>query len=391
MAALMTSVIDNATKAAEYLYSCKEMGIEVLPPDINVGKGEFTTEGKNIRYGMYAIKALGRSVVDNIIEERQIGGTYRTLQNFIERMEKKEMNKRAIENLIKAGACDSLDGTRQQMMMVYSAMIDQISSSKKKMIVGQMSLFDFVGEEEKKEYEIRYPNVGEFQKEIKLGFEKEVLGIYLSGHPLEDYMDKMKKSITNKAIDFVQETDANELEKVLKNAMKVKDNQYVIIGGMISDKSIKFTKQNKAMAFISVEDLTGTVEVVIFSKDYERYKEFLNIDEKVFVMGRVSIEEEQNGKVICEKIIPFEQMPKELWLQFPTKEEYIKKAQEVQQVLQEFHGTNEVVIYVKNPQAMKRLGKNMTVNATTELIDKLAKFLGKNNVKVVEKSIEKKQ
>uniref|UniRef100_UPI0040568790 DNA polymerase III subunit alpha n=1 Tax=Agathobacter sp. TaxID=2021311 RepID=UPI0040568790 len=388
MAALMTSVIDNSAKASEYLYHCKEMGIEVLSPDINVGRGEFTTEGNNIRYGMYAIKSLGRLVVDSIIEERQIGGPYRTLQDFIERMAQKEMNKRAVENLIKAGACDSLDGTRKQMTMIYSAIIDRVTASKKTVIAGQMSLFDFAAEEDKKDYEVRYPNAGEFEKEVKLGFEKEVLGIYLSGHPLEEYMDKMKKNVTHLAADFIRETDSDEAKGTPGGEIKVQDNQHVVVGGIISDKSVKFTRTNKAMAFISVEDLTGTVEVVIFPKDYQRYQRCLNADGKVFVIGHAAVEEEQNGKIICERIIPFEETEKELWLQFSTKEDYIKKEQVLQSILYDSDGTDEVVIYVAAPKAIKRLGKNQTVNANLQLIDNLSKFLGEKNVKVVEKSIE---
>ena len=132
MAALMTSVIDNSAKAAEYLFHCKDMGIQVLPPDINVGRGEFTAEGENVRYGLYAIKALGRPVIDKIIEERELGGPYRTLQDFIERTAERDVNKRAIENLIKAGACDSLDGTRKQMTMVYASIVDQVVHTEKK-------------------------------------------------------------------------------------------------------------------------------------------------------------------------------------------------------------------------------------------------------------------
>ena len=382
MAALMTSVIDNSAKASEYLYHCKELGIAVLPPDINKGWGEFTTEENNVRYGLYAIKSLGRPVIDKIIEERKIGGQYRTLQDFIERNAEREINKRAVENLIKAGACDSLDGTRKQMTMSHAAMIDQVSSKKKSSISGQMSLFDLVSEEEKADYEIKYPEVGEFPKEMMLAFEKEVLGIYLSGHPLEEYMDKVNKNITAHAIDFVREEETGEV--------KVQDNAHVIIGGLISEKTVKFTRNNKAMAFISVEDLTGTVEVIIFPKDYERYQRYLNTDEKVFVIGHATVEDEQNGKIICEKIVPFDEIPCELWLQFATKDEYLEKEKVLMDILYDSDGSDEVVIYVANPKAIKRLGKNQTVCANCELLDILTNFLGEKNVKVVEKSIENK-
>lgn len=382
MAALMTSVIDNSAKASEYLYHCKELGIAVLPPDINSGWGEFTAEGNNVRYGLYAIKSLGRPVIDKIIEERNIGGPYRTLQDFIERTAEREINKRAVENLIKAGACDSLDGTRKQMTYVSASLIDQVSSRKKSAVAGQMSLFDLVAEEEKSDYEIQYPDVGEFPKEMLLGFEKEVLGIYLSGHPLEEYLDKIKKNITAVTSDFVREEETGEL--------KISDNQHVIVGGMISEKTIKFTRNNKAMAFITIEDLTGTVEVIVFPKDYEKYQQYLNNDEKVFVVGHATIEDEQNGKIICERIVPFDGTGCELWLQFATKEEYLEKEKVLLDILYDSDGNDEVVIYVANPKAIKRLGKNQTVKVSGELLNILTNFLGEKNVKVVEKSIENK-
>ena len=382
MAALMTSVIDNSTKASEYLYHCKEMGIPVLSPDINSGQGEFTAEGDNVRYGLYAIKALGRPVIDRIIEERTENGLYKTLQDFIERTTDRDVNKRAVENLIKAGACDSLDGTRKQMVIVSASLIDQVAQQKKNSLAGQMSLFDLVSDDVKKEYQIHYPDVGEYSKEELLGYEKEVLGIYLSGHPMEEYMAKWKKNVTASAGDFLLDEETGET--------KAKDNEKVIVGGMIAEKTVKYTKNNQAMAFITIEDITGTVEVIIFPKIYERFSAFLNEDAKIFVTGRAQIDDERDGKIICDRIIPFEDVQKELWLQFHTKEEYDQKEAELFELLHDSDGSDEVVIYVANPKLLKRLGKNRTIRINTELVNNLTKFLGENNVKVVEKSIENK-
>ena len=391
MAALMTSVIDNSAKAAEYLTHCKEMNIDVLPPDINAGWGEFTAEGENVRYGLYAIKSLGRPVIDKIVEERREGGLYRTLQDFIERIADRDVNKRAVENLIKAGACDSLDGTRKQMTFVYAAMIDQMASKKKSSVAGQMTLFDFATEEEKADYEIQYPNVGEFPKEMMLGFEKEVLGIYLSGHPLEEYTEKIRKNINAVASDFalreVEEGNLDAMKTGAETQVKIKDNQHVIVGGLIAEKKVTFTRNNKAMAYITIEDLTGTVEVIIFPRDYEKYQRYLNTDEKVFVVGRASVEDDKDGKIICERIVPFDETGCELWFQFATMEAYKEKEAVLMDILRDSDGNDEVVIYVANPKAIKRLGKNQTVGVTEELLQVLKNFLGENNVKVVEKSI----
>lgn len=379
----MTSVIDNSAKAAEYLYHCKEMGIKVLPPDINTGEGYFTVEGDCIRYGLYAIKSLGRPVIDRIIEERQQGGPYRTLQDFIERTVDRDVNKRAIENLIKAGACDGLDGTRKQMITVFAAIVDQTAQRKKNNMSGQMSLFDLVAEEDKKEYEVRYPVTGEFEREVLLGFEKEVLGIYLSGHPLEGYLGKMKKNVTANAIDFALDEEQNQV--------KIADGSHVVIGGMISGKTIKYTRRNQAMAFIQVEDLTGTTEVIVFPKDYERYQHILVPEAKVFVTGHASVDEEQGGKVVCERIVPFDEVPRELWIQFPTKERYMEQEPMLLELLKDSDGQDEVVIYVAEIKAIKRLGKHMTIDIDDALLERLYSVFEEKNVKVVEKNIEKKR
>ena len=380
MAALMTSVIDNSAKAAQYLLHCKELGISVLPPDINVGQGEFTAEGNAVRYGLYAIKSLGRPVIDSIIGERKKGGSYRTLQDFIERTVQRDINKRAIENLIKAGACDGLDGNRHQMSIVYTSIVDDVVRRKKTGLEGQMSLFDFVGEEDKKDYEVHYPNVEEFPKEVLLGFEKEVLGIYLSGHPLEDYLGKMKKNVTANAADFVREEESGTI--------RVTDNMHVVVGGMIAAKTVKYTRNNQAMAFLTVEDLTGSVEIIVFPKDYERYNRFLNDEEKIFVVGHATVEEEQDGKVICERIVPFDDTRKELWLQFPTKSDFAEKEQQVYEILRDSDGNDEVVIYISDVKAFKRLPRNRAVGINSVLLARLTEFLGEKNVKVVEKGIE---
>ncbi len=380
MAALMTSVIDNPGKVAGYIYSCRQMGIAVLPPDINHGEGVFTADKSGIRYGLYAIKSIGRPVVDLILEEREQNGPYTTLQNFIERVGGREVNKRAIENLIKAGACDCLDGNRQQMILSYAPILDNFNNDRKKSMAGQMSLFDLVSEEEKKSYEMKYPDVDEYAKEIKLGFEKEVLGIYLSGHPLEEYEEKWHKNITRVTADFALDEETNEA--------KVKDNERVTIGGIITEFVPKYTKNNKTMAFITVEDLLGTVEVIVFPREYEKYHALLKEDEKVFVTGHANMEEDKNGKLICEKIVSFDDTKRELWLQFDTKEAYEEREPELLERLRDSDGKDSVVIYISSIKAMKRLPNSLSINANSEIVNNLTNFLGKNNVKVVEKSIE---
>ena len=379
MAALMTSVLDNTSKVSEYIYTCRQMGIAILPPDINEGEGGFSVSGQAIRYGLSAIKSIGRPVIDAIVEERKIRGPFTTLKDFITRLSGREVNKRTIENFIKAGALDGLEGNRRQKMMIYGSLLDALNQEKKTTMAGQMTLFDIAPEEDKAEYEIKLPNVEEYDKEVLLGFEKEVLGIYISGHPLEEYMERLKKNTNAVTTDFVLDEETGTL--------KVSDGAKVCIGGMITDKVIKYTKSNKAMAFITLEDLVGTVEIIIFPKDYERYAKYLENDAKVFVEGRVTAEEDRNGKLICEKIISFDEVKRELWLKFPSKSDFEEKEGALYGKMMDADGSEHVVIYLAAEKQMKRLPENRNVAITKELLEELGNFLGKDNVKVVEKSL----
>ena len=379
MAALMTSVLDNTSKVSEYIYTCRQMGIAILPPDINEGEGGFSVSGQAIRYGLSAIKSIGRPVIDAIVEERKIRGPFTTLKDFITRLSGREVNKRTIENFIKAGALDGLEGNRRQKMMIYGSLLDALNQEKKTTMAGQMTLFDIAPEEDKAEYEIKLPNVEEYDKEVLLGFEKEVLGIYISGHPLEEYMERLKKNTNAVTTDFVLDEETGTL--------KVSDGAKVRIGGMITDKVIKYTRSNKAMAFITLEDLVGTVEIIIFPKDYERYAKYLENDAKVFVEGRVTAEEDRNGKLICEKIISFDEVKQELWLQFPSKSDFEEKEGTLYGKMMDADGSEHVVIYLAAEKQMKRLPENRNVAITKELLEELGNFLGKDNVKVVEKSL----
>ncbi|RKJ52397.1 DNA polymerase III subunit alpha [bacterium 1XD42-8] len=375
MAALMTSVIDFPSKVAEYILSCRNMDIQILPPDINEGEAGFSVSNKGIRYGLSAIKSIGAPVIAQIVKEREEGGLFTSLNDFIERVAGKDINRRIIENFIKSGALDSLGGTRKQFMSVYTQILDNFIQNKKKNMAGQMSLFDFVSEEEKGDYEIQMPEVGEYSKEMLLEFEKEVLGIYISGHPLEEYEDLWRKNISALSSDFILDGESR--------AMKVKDGSKVTIGGMITHKTIKHTKNQQTMAFLTIEDLVGTVEVIVWPRDYERNKKNLNEESKVFITGRVDGGEEKDGKLICERIRLFEEEPRKLWIKFQTKEEYQEKEEDLLQHMKGFDGGDAVVIYIGDTREMKSLPPSQNVAANKELIDKLSAMLGKENVKVV--------
>lgn len=379
MAALMTSVIENSTKVSEYIVTSRSMGIKLLPPDINEGESGFSVKNNSIVYGLSAIKSIGKSVIDTIVEERELNGKYTSLKNFIERLSGKEVNKRTVENFIKAGAFDSLDGNRRQLMTVYSRIIDSVNEEKKKSITGQMSLFDLVSDEDKADYEIRMPDLEEYSKEEKLAFEKEVLGVYVSGHPLEQYEDKWRKNVKSFTKDFITDEEGNTIAK---------DNTVTIVGGMIDTITLKTTRNGKTMAFITLEDLYGVMEILIFPNVLERYRYMLKENEKIFVKGKVSIGDDEQGKLICDQIISFDKVPRELWIQFKDKNEYMLKENELLEFIRNSDGNDTLIIYCKAEKAKKVFPRNMRINADAGMVNRLSEKYGTDNVKVVEKSIE---
>lgn len=438
MAALLTSVIDNSKKVSEYILTCRSMGIELLPPDINKGEAGFSVSDQSIRYALTAIKSVGRSVIDNVVVERKHRGVFLNLKDFITRMTDKDLNKSAVENFIKAGALDSLGGTRKQFMSVYVQIMDRLSKDKKNNMAGQISLFDIVSEEEKENFDISMPDIGEYTKEMLLGFEKEVLGIYVSGHPLEEYKELWEKMISNTTIDFVFDEETNNCS--------VGDRETVIIGGMIADKSVKYTKQDKVMAFLNIEDLVGNVEVVVFPRDYENNADKLIEDAKVFIRGRVSVEEDKDAKLLCEQIISFEEameggtfsnnkfyskkastnytvagstgysgnegnygystlsnssgqngnanygndgskngngknhLPLGVWIQFSDMESYQQQEDKLMDAIAESEGEYSIIIFLKDAKNIKVLPDRFNVNADEILAEKLTEAFGKENI-----------
>ena len=380
-AALMTSVMDNVGKVSEYILTCRQMGIRILPPDINEGQSGFSVSGDAIRYGLSAIKSIGRNVVDEIIRERQNNGLFTSIDDFVERMGGREVNKRTLENFIKAGAMDSLPGNRRQKTMIAPELLDQKNKDRKNVLEGQLSLFDFAAEEEKQQYQITMPKVPEFPKGELLAFEKETLGIYVSGHPMDEYLETWKNSITAKTTDFMVDEETGRAV--------VEDGARATIGGIITARTVKLTKNGQQMAFVTLEDMVGSVEVIVFPRDYENKKQLLNEDAKVFISGRTSIGDDPAGRLICEQVIPFDEVPKDLWLKFADKTEYDARWPEVTEILRGSDGHDTVIIYLEKERAKKVLPANWHVAASTEMTEKLMKIIGEKNVKVVEKGLKR--
>ena len=380
MAALMTSVIDNSTKVSEYILTCRQMSIGILAPDVNESESAFSVSGGAIRYGLNAIKSIGRPVIESIIAERKAGGPYVDLSDFIHRLPGKDVNKRVVENLIKSGAFDSFPANRRQMMLIYGQIMDEAAQKKKTELAGQMSLFDFAAEEDKEAFKVKIPVVAEYNKGDLLAFEKEVLGFYISGHPLEEYEEQWKRGISHVTTDFLP-PEEGELPKV-------HDGERATVGGMITTKTMKATKTNKMMAFITIEDLVGTVEVIVFPRDYEKIGKMLNVDDKVFVSGRISAEEDRASKMILESIRPFSEPKKELWIQFTDVEEFKRREPELLSTIMDSEGSDSVIIYVKKEKMKKVLPASRNIKITDELLGRLYQIFGEKNVKAVEKYIE---
>lgn len=380
MAALMTSVVDNVNKISQYIYASRQMGISILPPDINEGEGVFTVSGNSIRYGMSAIKSLGRPVIEAIVAEREANGSFTDIRDFITRLSGREVNKRTVENLIKSGAFDSFGLTRKQMMIVYSEVIDNVASEKKEAISGQMSLFDMLGEEVK-QTQVSVPDVGEYTRDELLAFEKEVLGIYVSGHPIDEYISLWNKNITHKAVDFEldEETGRSKLEH----------KERIIAGGIISAVKTRITKNGQTMAIITLEDLTGIVECLIFPRAYADCRKDIFEDNKIFVIGDADVRDEEDSKILCNKVIAFDSIPRDCWIKFPDKKTYEEAENRLFEIIKLSDGNDRIIVYCEAEKVKKILPFSRTINATGETLDRLYDAFGDENVRVVEKNIEK--
>ncbi len=378
----MTSFLDRTEKVAEYISVVRDLGITVLPPDVNSGEGPFTAEDHKIRFGMYAIKSIGHGVIDAITEEREKNGPFRNLSDFLERVNGRDITKRSVENLIKAGALDCFEGNRRQKLSVYLEIMDEVADRKKGQVSGQITLFDIASDEQKKEFRVSLPDQDEFPKEILLSFEKEVLGIYISGHPLDDYKSLMKKNCTASSLDFMlpggAESEENN-DKDLRAA--IEDKKIFTVGGIVVDKVSHFTKSNQQMAFVTIEDMTGTIEAIFFPKTFEKYKDMLGNDEKLLIRGRSSVEENKDAKILVEECVRFSDVPQVLWVNFRDKEEYGEREEKLLSILREHPGRDKAMIRLSGEKLVKRAfsdGSGVTVSEG--LTEELKKEFSDENV-----------
>ena len=382
-AATMSSFMDNMVKTAEYIEVAREEGIPILPPDINEAEVGFSVKGGEIRYGLSAVKGVGRSAAETILEERK-KGSFKNFEDFVLRMSARGLNRRAMESFIHAGSLDSLEGNRREKLVMLSEVLDDLQKGKKDTIPGQMSLSDLLGEEseEKGDFELLFPDLEEFPKAELLRNEKDALGVYLSGHPLDSDKALMKEVCTRKARDFSEEAQEEQKED------GIQDDEICIVGGLLTNINKRITKKNEMMAFLTIEDNTASMEVVAFPRTFETAKEFLTEDSKIFVKGRIQKKDEGEAKLIAEKIILFAKVPKEIWVQFSDKEEYEKREAELLQILKEYKGESEVVLYLRKEKAIKRLPREFRIDSGEGTRSLLMEKFGTENVKEKTKSLK---
>lgn len=376
MAALLTSVMSNTGKVSEYILSSKNMGIAILPPDVNEGEGNFTAVKEGIRYGMSAIKGLGGNVTEAIVRDREERGNYKSMSDLVERLSG-ILNKKGLEALIKSGALDGLSGSRREKMAVYEQVLESISHEKHSKMAGQLSLFDIAPQEDLSALEVKMPVLGEFDMETKLAFEKEMIGIYLSGHPLYDYQDFLRGICNANSMDFAYDEE--------EGRVNVSPTGNYVLGGIAADVNVKLTRNNQRMAFITLEDLVGNIEVIVFPRDFEKFKNLIEEGRKYIISGKASLEENADAKLIAGKIIPFEEVLREVWLQFENK----AKLEEIEPKLNEIFinnkGNAKVMLYCREEKQIKQVNTVKGISHAESVIALLKSKLGDENVKIVTK------
>ncbi|MCR5215318.1 MAG: DNA polymerase III subunit alpha [Lachnospiraceae bacterium] len=390
MASLMTSVVGNSGKIAEYIQICRKMKIKILPPDVNHASWEFVEDEGAIRYGMAAIKGVGYPVVAHMMEELRVNGPFKDFYDFAERMVNQGLNKKYVESLIKSGSMDGLGYNRRQMFLGYAEVLEDIAKDRKNDIAGQLDLFSLLGDSvDTAEYHIQLPNVPEFTLEERLAYEKEILGIYVSGHPLNAYEAMIEKNITAKTTDFLALDEAMEGENPQEMEGLLKDGDKVTIGGMVTSMNVRPTKSGSEMAIIALEDLYGQVEVIIFPKTFAKYRTLLKEGMKIFVQGRVSQEEGRRSKVSMVNMILMDRIGKEIWLQIDDKDAFAKVEGELMEAIAASSGLDDVIVYLAKEKQWRRLNAGHQVDREDGFLDKMVSLFSEKNVKVLEKSIEK--
>ena len=397
LTSILNNRITNIDKIKYYIAYAKEKKIEVLPPDINFSQTYFSTDGKNIRFGLAALKNVGVGVIEDIIRERELNGDYKDLMDFVNRVEGQALNKRCVESLIKSGAFDCFGKTRSQLMGVYTIAINRALESKKRAASGQIDMFGSLLKDDSTANDLDYPNEQEFIPKIKLQLEKEASGVYLSGHPLESHSEKLKNfTINSSMLEYNEEDDMENLVQEQTNTIAgFKNNDIVTCGGVLTEIRTLITKSGQKMAFANLEDMTGTIELVFFPKNYEKLKEFVLEDNLVEIKGKLSIRDGMKPSISVDEMD---------YLDKETKEETEENQEEIEQkpiqrlcliyymqnqlqhdtitkMLMEYPGESEV--YIKDQATGQKYKSKLTVDIRSSLIYELQTVIDEQNILVL--------
>lgn len=381
MAALITSVMGNTDKVVEYIRECNALKIDVLKPDINKSYTKFSVENKSIRFGLAAVKNVGVNVLNNIIKERENSGEFKDFNELCKRLDSKDLNKRIIESLIKCGAFDEMGENRASLLLGYEKLLESISMDRKKNLAGQVSLFDGFGMDESINNDIQsmytLPQVEELEEKERLYLEKEVLGMYVSGHPLSQYKDELKKNTT------INNAQLNEIKDDYIAYLNLNERE-VTMGGIVINKTIRTTKRNDLMAIIELEDLYGVIEVIVFPQVLQKYNTVIQEDKIIYIDGRLSIKEDENAKLIAREIRDMNDSTNKndptLYLKINSIENK-ELVNDLVSVVTKYPGENDIYIYAENIKQVYKWN-HIKVNINENLINKLEDILPKSNIKV---------
>ncbi|KAJ53194.1 DNA polymerase-3 subunit alpha [Clostridium tetanomorphum] len=387
IAAMLNSVMGNNEKIAHYIRFANDNNIEVLPPDINESFTKFTVKGNKIRFGIAAIKNVGVNVIESIVKSRNEKGNFKDLVNFCNKVDLSSVNKRAVESLIKAGAFDCLGIYRSKLLAVYERILDGINNDRKKNIDGQINLFqDF---KEDRNIEIEYPNIKEFDKKYLLAMEKEMTGLYLSGHPLEEYKDILNQKVS---VNISEVTSSQTLEEgFIEEEMTIEDGQKVKIGGIINSVSKKITKNNEMMAFIQIEDLYGAIEVIIFPKTFNKYRDLIEEDSMIIIKGRVNIREGEQPKILCEDIEALlneahseqQYVCKKIYIRIEKEKNINEVIKRIKPVCIQYKGNIPIYLYINETRKSFLINKDLWINGDIDILKFFHNNFGLENVKTI--------
>ena len=391
IAAMLNSVMGTAEKVANYIKFAESQGIQVLPPDINESYSKFTVKGDSIRFGLAAIKNVGWNVVESIVKSRGEKGKFKSLEDLIDKIDSSSVNKRAIESLIKAGALDGFNVYRSKLLAVFEKIMDSASNERKRNIDGQISLFG-MSEDTIDIPKIVYPNIKEFDKRHILSMEKEMTGLYLSGHPLDEYKKalKLQTSTTVETIEksynlFLESLNTEYDDNIISDETIINDNDTVILGGILTEVNQKVTRNNTMMAFLKLEDLTGTIEVIVFPRTLDRLRDVIKEDALVKIKGRVSIKEDELPKLICEHIDGLEKVNgNKVYIRVENEKSLREVTIKLKDIVKDYSGDTPIYLFVADKRQSYRLSRDKWVKEDDELLDILKQQFGEENVKFIE-------